>query len=315
MIKLLAYTDGKPEAVRALHFAAELKKRLRAELAIITIRTDTHGSEEPPPIGIPLTAAQRADLPPGLRILLDAAAALVEAQILAPPDPLVIRDNPRGHMFVCKDTANERIPFYESFGDFVEILNREVDEHGYHLLIVAPHHRSKLGRMVVGSTTRELALDLHTSVLVVRGGGPDSRYLVCTDGSPSARRQFPLLRQLLPSIVPPIDLLCLHKADDDAEARREYQTCLQRAREWLTRCGKVATVHFREGSRHTDMILESAGSEAVITMGASLRHDVYRRMRGSLPMQVLERTSSSLLLVKLPPEADTDFMTDPFTCE
>jgi nucleotide-binding universal stress UspA family protein len=40
----------------------------------------------------------------------------------------------------------------------------------------------------------------------------------------------------------------------------------------------------------------------VIVMGASLRHDVMRRMLGSLPMQVLDLTESSLLLAKLPPE-------------
>jgi hypothetical protein len=42
-------------------------------------------------------------------------------------------------------------------------------------------------------------------------------------------------------------------------------------------------------------------------MGASLRHDVHRRVRGSLPLQVLAKTDSSVLLAKLPPEVDTDF--------
>jgi nucleotide-binding universal stress UspA family protein len=39
----------------------------------------------------------------------------------------------------------------------------------------------------------------------------------------------------------------------------------------------------------------------VIVMGASLRHDVYRRLMGSLPLRVLARTSSSVLLAKQPP--------------
>jgi nucleotide-binding universal stress UspA family protein len=61
MIKMLVYTDGKPDTVRALHFAAEFKKRLNAELSVITVRSGTHASEEPPPIGAKLTADQRAE--------------------------------------------------------------------------------------------------------------------------------------------------------------------------------------------------------------------------------------------------------------
>jgi hypothetical protein len=49
-------------------------------------------------------------------------------------------------------------------------------------------------------------------------------------------------------------------------------------------------------------------------MGASLRHDVYKRMMGSFPIQILSRTESSMILVKLPPDADTDFFKDPFAC-
>jgi len=49
-------------------------------------------------------------------------------------------------------------------------------------------------------------------------------------------------------------------------------------------------------------------------MGGSLRHDVYRRMLGSLPMRILERTPSSVLIVKRFSEDDLDFMKDPFTC-
>ena len=62
------------------------------------------------------------------------------------------------------------------------------------------------------------------------------------------------------------------------------------------------------------MIVETAGRETVIVLGASLRHDVYRRMLGSLPMQILTQTNASVLLVKLPPEADSDFFKDPFSC-
>ena len=44
------------------------------------------------------------------------------------------------------------------------------------------------------------------------------------------------------------------------------------------------------------------------------QHDVYRRMVGSLPMRVLTLSEASVLLVKLPPEANEEFLKAPFSC-
>ena len=151
MIKLLVYTDGKPDAVRALHFAAELKKRLEAELSVITVRHGTHAAEEPPPVGVKLTADQRAKLPHrGLRILLDSASVLSDEGVLKPIDSIQIRDIPQGYAFVCNSTTDDRIAFYVCFGHFLEVINKEVDEHGYSLLITALPRRSRLGRLMIG---------------------------------------------------------------------------------------------------------------------------------------------------------------------
>ncbi|MFZ1983487.1 MAG: universal stress protein [Desulfatitalea sp.] len=315
MLKILVYTDGTPATYSALHFAAELKKRcLEAELAVITVRSGTHAAEEPPPVGREIPLSQAAALPKGPRILIDALAILAAEAVLDRPLGITLRDMPKGHMFVCKGPDGARIPFYESFGPFVETLNREVDEHAYDLLVVAPPRHGKLGRIVRGDTTRKLALDLNTSLLVVRGGGPASRYLVCADGSVAARRQFPLLRQLLPAIGPPVDLMCVQEPSMDAQSIKEAQECLQHARDWLAACGKQGAIVMKAGTVPAEEILTAAGHDSVIVMGASLRHDIYRRMLGSLPMQIMARTAASVLLVKRPPEAGADFMKDPLAC-
>jgi hypothetical protein len=44
--------------------------------------------------------------------------------------------------------------------------------------------------MMLGDISRKLVLDLHRSVLITRGGRPNSRFLVCADGSAAAKRQF-----------------------------------------------------------------------------------------------------------------------------
>ena len=314
MIKLLAYTDGKPGARRALHFAAELKRRLDAELSVITVRTGTHATEEPPPVGVNLNADQRSGLPQGLQILLKAASVLVDESILAPIDTIKIRDIPQGHMFSCQGAANDRIAFYECFGHVIEAINKEVDEHGYSLLIAAPPRRSRLGHLVAGNTARKLALDLNTSLLVVRGGGPDSRFLVCADGSPSARRQFSMLKQLLPAIRQPVDFLYVRPPDAEPQIVAAAEAYLQEAGQWLTGCQKIGAVKVQESRNREETILLAAGEASIVMLGASLRHDVYRRMRGSLPMRILERSPSSVLLVKRLTEDDPDLMKGSVTC-
>jgi len=315
MIKLLVYTNGKPESIQALHFAAAFKKRLNAALNVITVRSGTHAAEEPPPVGAQLTADQRAAMPEGgLRKLLNAASVLVDEGVLAPIDSIQIRDIPQGHVFVCDGVVDDRIAFYECFGPLVEAINKEVDEHGYNLLVAALPRRGRLGRLLIGSTARRLALDLHTSLLVVRGGGPDNRFLVCADGSPAAQRQFPLLNQLLPAIQQPIDVLCLRSPDMPPQMIKDAEACMQRVKDWLTDCRKLGQAVMRESHHRRESILEIAGENTVIMMGSSLRHDVYRRIRGSLPLNILASTSSSVLLVKRVPEGEPDFVKASHTC-
>ena len=314
MINILAYTDGKPASLKALAFAAQLHRRLAGELAVITVRSHTPATEEPPPVGVDFPLEERDRLSAGLQRLAAAVDLLVEQKVLDEPSDVVIRDIPRGHIFVCKTPGGQRIPFYEIFGDFVESLNHEIDRHQYDLLVIAPPRSMSLKRLVTGDTTRKLALNLHSSILVVRGGHADSRYIVCTDESPSARRQFPLLRKILLAITRPIDLLYIKQPSAEAEQILTARDCLQHAVRWLETCDKNGSLYESESDNPAEVIIDTAGEDAVIVMGASLRHHVYRMVRGSLPMQVLDRTAASVLLVKLPPEADVDFFKDPFEC-
>jgi nucleotide-binding universal stress UspA family protein len=314
MLKILVYTDGKPEAAKALRFGAELKKHLAAEMAIITVRSSTHATENPTPIGVDFPLDNRHTLSVGLQRLIGAVDILTDESLFDPQLSINIRAGTYGHLFICTTPSGERIPFYERFGHFMEALNHVVEEHRYDLLIIAPPRRSVLWRFLLGDTTRKLALDLHTSILVVRGGNPKSRYLVCTDGSLSARRQFPLLKMLLPSIKGPLELIWARTSDASEEKIRAAEECIQHATNWLENCDKYNISRQLDGDNPTDLILEAAGGDAVIMMGASLRHDVYKRMMGSLPIQILSKTESSMILVKLPPDANKDYFKDPFTC-
>lgn len=310
-MKLLVYTDGSAVSAKALHFAAQLTLRLNAELTVITTRAGTDAIEPLPPLGQDLDLSDRKSLPSGLQVLTAALDVLSAEGLFERQLSLQVRELPNGHIFFCNTPSGQRIPFYVGFGHLIEILNHEIEKHHYDLLIIAPPPRGHLRKKMLGDISRKLVLDLNTSVLITRGGRPNSRFLVCADGSAAAKRQFPLLKQFLPIIEPPVELVCVLAPDHDETAAQEADHCIQQATRWLAACGKQYTVHRPMGDRPAEAISAIAGDGAVIFLGASLRHDVYRRLLGSLPMQILARTKSSVLVVKALPEGDRDYFADP----
>ena len=313
-MRLLVYTDGSSVSAKALHFAARLTQKLDAELTVITTRSGTHAIEPLPPIGQDLDLSDRKSLPSGLQVLTAALDVLTVEGLFDRHSSLQVHELPNGHIFFCNTPSGQRIPFHVCFGHLIEIINHEIEKHHYDLLIIAPPQRRRLRKMMLGDISRKLIIDLHTSVLIVQGGLPNSRFLVCADGSAAAKRQFPLLKQFLPVIEPPVELICVRAPDSEETAVQAADHCLQQATQWLTACGKRYTVHRLIADRPAEVIAATAGDDAVIFLGASLRHDVYRRLLGSLPIEILARTKSSILVVKALPEGDRDYFADPDSC-
>jgi nucleotide-binding universal stress UspA family protein len=305
-MKILAYMNDQPGISTVLNIGTTLSERLDGEITFLTVRAGTPATEEPPPIGVKVYLRQGSELQPGIQILTEAMGQLQETGFLAPQESIHIRAVRNGYLFLGSTASGRRVPFYERYGHLVDTLNYEVDEQQQDLVIAAAPRRSRLGRFMAGDKARQLALDLHSSILLVRGGNMDSRFLVCADGSPSARRLFPLLKKLLPAIGGPVDLIYVCNPGATEEEKRAGSECAHKARVWLGSCGKEGDLLLPEGDRPEDSILEAAGVDSVVVMGASLRHDVHHRVRGSLPLKVLAKTGSSLLLAKLPPEVDTD---------
>jgi nucleotide-binding universal stress UspA family protein len=313
-VKIAVYTDGKSPAAAALRFAAVLCERLSAEMSVLTARSGTHAMESPPPLGVVLPREHWSKLPAGIRTLAGAVEVLAEIGFLAPPPTIKIREVPSGYLFVAPAATGQKVPFFEHYGDLIEVLNEEVAEHRYDLVALASPPRDRVGRLLRGDTARRLALNLHTSLLVVREGDLDSRFLVCADGSPSARRLFPLLKQLLPALRGPVDVIFVQKPGTPKAEMDLGNQCVEKARAWLDSCGRPGELLRPEGRRPEKVIVERAGDRSVVVMGATLRHDLHHRVKGSLPLQVLSESGSTMLLVKVPPEADLDFFGEPMTC-
>jgi nucleotide-binding universal stress UspA family protein len=309
-MKILVYSDGSSLSERALQFAARTARKLDAELAVITVRSGTYAIEPPPPFGAEVDLYDSVHLPPGLQILANAAVVLSAEGLLDRKETLsvMVRELPNGHLFVCRCRNEKRIPFYVCFGHMIETLNHENDKHGYDLLIIAPPRRGKLHKMLLGDTTRKLALDLHTSVLIVREGNLESRFVICADGSAAAKRQLGMLKSFLPAISGDMEMIWVKKPDCDMDAAQAAKDYLIRVEKWLAEAGRQVSIISTQGQRPAEVIANAAGDDAVIFLGASLRHDVYRRLRGSLPMQILAQSSASVLLVKGLPEGNSEFL-------
>ena len=312
-MKILIYLDDKTANEKVIRIGTALSLNLAAELTFLTVRSTTPATEEPPPVGVDLPRERWNKLQPGIQILTQAMNALIGAGFLLPQN-ITIRAVRNGYLFLAETPSGSRVPFYERYGHLTEVLNQEVDEHLHDMVVIAAPRRSGLGRFVPGDRARRLVLDLHGSVLLVRGGDLNSRFLVCADASPSASRLFPLLKLLLPATQESVDLIWVRQsglADEEIRQGKEY---LEGARAWLDRCEKKGNLLLREGDRPQDVIVEEAGVDSVILMGASLKHDVHHRVRGSLPLQILSKTESSLLLAKLPPELGLDLFKDLGVC-
>jgi nucleotide-binding universal stress UspA family protein len=313
-VKILTYKHESTAFEKVLRIGAELSQSLDAEICFLTARKGTPATEEPPPVGVEFPWDHRSELQPGIQILTQAMELLTENGFLAEQNSIIIRAVRNGYMFLGSTPSGRRVPFYERYGHLLEVLNYEVDEHQQDLVVLGAPRRGGLGRFVSGDRAKHLARDLHASVFLVRNGDLNSRFLVCADGSPSARRLFPLLKQLLPAVRGPVDLIWVREPGITHEEIEAGNECVQRARGWLDSCGKEGDLLLRQGDRPQDLIVGEAGDGSVVVMGASLRHDVHHRMRGSLPLQVLAKTESSVLLAKLPPEVDTGFFEALDTC-
>ena len=246
-MKILAYADGKESSVPALRFAAALSVRLEAQLSVITTRSGTPATEEPPPVGEDIAIDDGADLTPGIQALVHALTSLSAEGFAQVPSHLQIHEVRHGYLFVGKSITGAPINFYECFGHFVETLNQQVAEHGYDLVVISAPRRGPLPKLMLGDPARKLALDLDTSLLVVRGGGIDSRVLICADGSPASRRIFPLFRHLMPALAGDMAMIWVETPDLDEAAASEARDCLENARKWLGSCGRGGAFLHKKG--------------------------------------------------------------------
>jgi len=305
-MKIFAYLENTPLCTIALRTAGRLAQRLATDLTVITSRTGTVVTEPQPPVGRDLPRAEWPALPPGLALLTRALAELEAIGVVARTEAIRIREESGDvRVFRVAMAGGQVAAFQVRFGSPLATIQAAVEGGGdCDLLVIADPGKRGLHRVVTTNLAHRAALDVMISVLAVKGDHLDSRVILCADGSKSARRAYPLLRQLLPALGGRMDVLGVHERLANDEIKETCVICAERARSWLVNAGKESTVHIKEGESAADVILAESGDDALIVLGASLRSDLARRLKGSVPMHVMEKSRASVLLVKTLPEAE-----------
>ena len=173
-------------------------------------------------------------------------------------------------------------------GDIITELRDEVQTGKYDVTIIG------------GSRKRNMAHDLiqyiDSSIFVAKKFDPkkDYRVLLAVDDSPGTKKAVKFGVRVAQAFNIPLDLLTISKKDNFGEG---YMQAAARAAKLMRRSGIEAKNVFKVGNL-VKTIVEEAGNDHIIIMGASTRSPITKFFKGSKPLNVMESCDCPILIVK-----------------
>jgi len=307
-MRILIYHDDSELSVAALRTGANLAERLGQPFTVMTARPGTVPIEQQPSYGEDLERAHWETLPPGLKLLAQALEEIETMGYVDPVDKITPQEEPSGERgFFAQTRAGHTVRFTVQFGDFFESIQNEVyaqDDSHYTLLVIADPGKKGIHRMFTSNLAHRACLDLMTSVLAVKGEHLDESVILCADGSSSARRAYPVLNWMLPALPGRFKVIGVTLTQAEEVLKETCEECAKRARAWLAAEDKETELLIREGEDPAQTIIDEAGGDAIIVMGASMRSDLSKRLLGGVSMSVLENSNATVLLAKALPDEE-----------
>jgi nucleotide-binding universal stress UspA family protein len=305
-MKITIYHDDSELSLAALRTGASLAARVGQPFTIVTARPGTAPIEQQPEYGEEVERASWEALPPGLNLLSQALQEIEALGLIEPVDKITPQEEPSGERFFYVQTiAGLSVRFTLRFGDPFDAIQSEIytqNENNYSLLVIADPGKKGIHRMFTSNLAHRACLDLMTSVLAVKGEHLDDSVFLCADGSSSARRAYPVLNWMLPALPGPFKVIGITLVQADEVLKETCEECAKRARAWLASEDKETEVLIREGEEPAQIIMDEAGDEAIIVVGASMRSDLSKRLLGGVSMSILENSKATVLLAKALPD-------------
>ncbi|MGB3633637.1 MAG: universal stress protein [Rubrobacteraceae bacterium] len=288
--KILLATDGSEDAAAAARAAADLSKRLNADLYVVHAWRKPHEYEYP---GVP----QPID-----------AAALFQRQAEE------VLKKERGRLQRMEVEVTES---YLELGRPADVILNFSEQFGIDLILMGSRGHGTFGRIALGSVSEEVAHHASCPVLVVRGGEqtwPPERIVVGDDGSEDASRAGDLavgLGKLFEAPIllvrayhqppPPMELMSdqfdLYERMIEQNFEREAQALEERAEKLESELGTRPKTETASGNP-AEVLDEAAGEdESTLIVVGSRGLGVARRMAlGSVSTKILRAAKGPVLI-------------------
>jgi nucleotide-binding universal stress UspA family protein len=182
----------------------------------------------------------------------------------------------------------ERLNLILRNGDIIDELRDEVKTYNYDLMIIG------------GSGKRSMAHDfiqyIESSIFIVNNFNPDKNYriLLAVDDSPGTSKAVKYGVRVSQAFGITVDLILVSKSGDYNEDSR---FALERAKKMMRRCGIKTEVFLKVGDPVLN-IVEAAGEDHIIIMGASTQSPLAKFFMGSKPLNVIGKSNCPVLIVK-----------------
>ena len=203
------------------------------------------------------------------------------------PKTLLVESGSNRAEVYLKGSVVENLNLILRNGDIIEELRDEVQTYNYDVTIIG------------GSGKRSMAHDLiqyiDSSIFIVNNFNvkQDYRILLAVDNSPGTAKAVKYGIRVAQAFGIDVDLVTISKDEYFGEG---YKNASARAEKLMRRSGVAAETLFKVGEP-VKTIVEIAGNNHIIIMGASSQSPIAKFFMGSKPLNVIEACNCPVLIV------------------
>jgi len=232
---------------------------------------------------------------PGVDVLEWAYTYLAENKFIEPqtieagfPKNLLVESRSNRAEVYLKGSVVENLNLILRNGDIIEELRDEVHTHNYDVTIIGGSGKRSMGH--------DLIQYIDSSIFIVNNFNLKQNYriLLAVDDSSGTAKAVQYGVRVAQAFGIDVDLVTISRDDHFGEG---YKKASARAAKLMRRSGVAAETLFKVGEP-VKTIVEIAGNNHIIIMGASSQSPIAKFFMGSKPLNVIEACNCPVLIVK-----------------